>query len=69
MTDAVWYFDRNGTPAFYRDGDNVFKDGKRIYWISSGNWYSNASGPVRRAFYESEKWLIDDTGTGQFYRS
>ncbi|SIR22259.1 hypothetical protein SAMN05421641_13120 [Paracoccus thiocyanatus] len=69
MANAIWYYNRNGEPAFYRDGDNAYRHGKRLYWISGGNWYSNASGAARRELYESGKWLFDNSGTGQFYRS
>lgn len=65
---AIWYYDKDGRGAFYRDGNNAYKDGKRIYWISEGNWYSDQSGRAERTFYESGKWLMDNTGTGQFYR-
>ncbi|RWK06523.1 hypothetical protein [Mesorhizobium sp.] len=68
MSETVWYYDKNGRPAFYRSGDNAYKDGNRIYWISGGNWYSNQSGPAERVLYESGMWLFDNSGTGQFYR-
>lgn len=69
MSETVWYFDKGGRPAFYRVDDNVFKDGKRIYWVSGTNWFSNQSGRVRRELYESDKWLFDANGNGKYYRS
>ncbi|MDR5650985.1 hypothetical protein [Ruixingdingia sedimenti] len=69
MTETIWFYDKAGHAAFYRVGDNAYKDGKRLFWISGGNWYSNASGQARRAFYESGKWLINEQGVSEFYRA
>lgn len=66
---VIWYYDKTGQPAFYRIGDNAYKDGERIYWISAENWYSSSSGFVHRAYYESEKWLFSSTGEGKYYRT
>ena len=69
MSDPIWYYDKNGRSAFYRVDDDVYRDGRRIYWVSDGNWYSNEFGHVERVFYESGEWLFNNAGSNEYYRA
>lgn len=65
-SEPRWIYSKDGKPAFYRVGNDIFSPGgDRSYWISE-NWWHSPSGP---AYYEADdgEWIYSQEGTPTFY--
>ena len=65
MSDAIWYYGKDGRENVYEADGHIYLKGKVLYTVRGGNWHEPGSG--KRLFRRVGKWMRTAAGENAYW--